>query len=84
MNYYGSLCLSDIPKELLRKAENGKTYLNIRVVKRKEADKFGNTHFVSCAPKKDEQKEGVNYIFGHLKESESKPNNVVSDNDLPL
>ena len=31
MNYYGSICLSDIPKEVIKEGKNGKKYLNITV-----------------------------------------------------
>lgn len=69
MNYYGSICLSDIPREVIKPAANGKLYVNIRVVERREVGQYGDTHFVSVAPKKEEQVEGVNYIVGNLKES---------------
>ena len=65
---YGSICLSDIPKRLFKKAENGKVYLNISIHKRKEVGKFGHTHFISCAPRKEEQQDGEFYICGDLKE----------------
>ena len=70
MNLYGSICITDIPKELFRKADNGKVYLNLRIYERKEIGKFGHTHVASCAPRKDEQKEGVNYFCGDFKVSE--------------
>lgn len=70
MNLYGSICLTDIPRELFRKADNGKVYLNLRIYERKEPGKFGHTHVASCAPRKDEQKEGVNYFCGDFKVSE--------------
>lgn len=40
-NYYGSICLTDIPKELIKTASNGKKYLNIDIYERKEVGKFG-------------------------------------------
>ena len=68
----GSICLSAVPKELFKKVKckdgQERVYLNIKVVKRKEVSQFGDTHFISCAPKKEEQKEGTNYIIGDLKE----------------
>lgn len=70
MNLYGSICLTDIPRELFRKADNGKVYLNLRIYERKEIGKFGHTHVASCAPRKDEQKEGVNYFCGDFKVSD--------------
>jgi hypothetical protein len=73
---YGSICLSDIPKELFKKvatANGDKIYLNIGIGELKEPRTFtdgGNertyTHYVTCAPKKDERKEGVNYFCGDL------------------
>lgn len=70
---YGSICLSDVPKELFKKAENGKVYLGISVNERKEVGQYGDTHFISCAPKKEERKDGVNYIIGNLKTYNPQP-----------
>lgn len=98
---FGSLCLSDIPKELIRdvtlKDGTKKKYLNISVVERKEPSRFGHTHFVSCSPKRDEQIEGKNYIFGDLKRYQPQPSAPPTaeeisaappmsddDNDLPF
>ena len=68
---FGSLCLSDIPKELIKDVtcKDGKVrkYLNISVLERKEVSQYGHTHFVSCSPKREEQRDGVNYIIGDLK-----------------
>lgn len=78
---YGSICLTDIPKELIKtvKCKDGKErkYLNISVHEKREKGQYGDTHFVSCAPKKDEQKEGVNYIVGNMK------THVLEDNVAP-
>lgn len=45
---YGSLCLTDIPKELITTGKNGKKYLNIVVNKRREVSQFGMTHYVKA------------------------------------
>ena len=96
---YGSICLSNVPKELFKKikCKDGKerVYLNIKICRRKEASQFGDTHFVSCEPaNKDERKEGVNYICGDLKEwipqnaapsqEEIAAAQPANDNDLPF
>lgn len=95
---YGSICLSAVPKELFKKVKckdgQERVYLNIKVVKRKEVSQYGDTHFVSCSPKKEEQKEGTNYIIGDMKEyvpqaaapSPEDVNNAQSanDDDLPF
>lgn len=73
----GSICLSDIPRDQIKKVtcKDGsvKMYLNIAVITRKQPQTFTNngvsrtyTHFVSCAPKKEERVDGVNYIIGDL------------------
>lgn len=73
----GSICLSDIPRDQMKKVtcKDGsvKIYLNIAVITRKQPQTFTNngvsrtyTHFVSCAPKKEERADGVNYIIGDL------------------
>ena len=67
----GSLCLSNIPRSEMKriKCKDGveRVFLNVAVVERKEKSQFGDTHFITCAPKKEERKEGVGYIFGDLK-----------------
>ena len=67
----GSICLSAVPKELFKrvKCKDGveRVYLNIQVGRRSE-EKYGNTHYISCRPPKEERKEGVNYFCGDLKE----------------
>jgi hypothetical protein len=42
-----SVCLDDIPAEYKRQAQNGKTYVNIRVDEKREADQYGKTHSVT-------------------------------------
>ena len=34
--FYGSLCLTDIPKELITVGKNGKKYLNIEIGERRQ------------------------------------------------
>lgn len=70
---YGSLCVSEIPKELFKKVacKDGKEriFLNLKICKRKEVGQYGHTHFISVEPvDKAERKEGINYICGDLKE----------------
>ena len=64
MDYHGSICLSDIPRRLIKVADNGKKYLNISIVERKEVGKFGETHFIAASCKKEEQVEGENRFIG--------------------
>lgn len=69
----GSICLTDIPKSQIKKVmcKDGKerAYLNIAIFAKKQPQTFGDrtyTHFVSCAPKKEDRKDGENYIMGDL------------------
>lgn len=68
-NLYGSICLSDIPKELITESKNGKKYLNIEVTALRQPSQYGATHAVKMSCKKADRKEGVNYYIGNLKPS---------------
>lgn len=77
---HGSICLSEIPKELIKKVvcKDGVTraYLNIRIVERKDPVTFGDrtfTHFVGACINKDEQEAGKKYIWGDLRPYGQKP-----------
>lgn len=82
---YGSICLSDIPKELIKTVtrKDGTTgkYLQLSVIEKKEPKTFEYpdgksktfTHFISCAPRKEEQVEGKNYILGDMQTWEGQP-----------
>lgn len=67
--FYGSLCLSDIPKELITVGKNGKKYLNIEVGERRQTSQYGATHYVKASVKAEQKREGVNYFIGDLKPS---------------
>lgn len=93
MDFYGSLCLSDIPRRLIKVADNGKKYLNISVVERKEVGKYGETHFITASCKKEEQIEGEKRFIGGIQPYAKKsptPQDVeqmpplAADDDLPF
>lgn len=72
-NLFGSICLSDIPREQMKKVmcKDGKEriFLNIFIGEKKAPLEFNGrkyTHFVSCAPKQEERIEGKNYYIGEL------------------
>ena len=68
-NRYGSICLSDIPRELITTSKNGKKYLNIEVNELRQPSQYGATHAVKMSVKKGDRKDGVNYYIGNLKPS---------------
>ena len=59
-----SICLSDLPKEKIQTANNGKKYINLVVDKRKEAGKYGETHtiYVSQSKEEREAKDDKKYV----------------------
>ena len=50
-----SLCLTDLPKEHIFEYKD-KKYIKLKVVEKKEVDKFGKTHYVEVDTWKPEQK----------------------------
>ncbi len=76
----GSICLTDIPVSQMKKVmcKDGKerVFLNVAIFAKKQPQTFGDrtyTHFISCAPKKEERIDGENYIMGDLETRSSKP-----------
>lgn len=52
------ICLSDLPKEWIKKSEkNGKSYIKLTVSKKKEKDQYGKTHSVCIDTFKPKSKE---------------------------
>lgn len=64
----GSICISDVPKELFKKADNGKVYLNIAVAERQAVSDYGDTHNIIASKPKDQRVEGEKPAYiGNLK-----------------
>jgi len=90
-----SICLSDIPKERITTASNGKKYINLVVDKKRETDRYGNTHTVYISQSKEEREakkdkiyvgNGKEYIFNNQQQSASVQENESqpSEDDLPF
>lgn len=87
-----NICLSDIQKDKITKANNGKSYASIIVDERREADKFGNTHTVYMNQTKEQRQARENKVYvGSGKEyvfenqtSKSTPTVVKDGDDLPF
>lgn len=58
-----SLCLSDIPKERMSKARNGKIYCNIVVAMRKEPDQWGRDLKVYMQPTQKDKENSIGKIY---------------------
>lgn len=81
--FYGSLCLTDIPKELITVGKNGKKYLNIEIGERRQPSQFGATHYVKASVKAEQKRDGVNYYIGDLKPSRYDNNQPSQQAEAP-
>ncbi len=52
-----NICLSDIPKEFMRKGNNGKMYVNLDVLPLRQQDAYGNSHSVKVDTWKPNQQQ---------------------------
>jgi hypothetical protein len=66
---FGSICLDDIPKELIVTGRNGKRYLQVIIDKRREPGKCGNTHYIKFYVRAKDRKPGENSHIGDLRPS---------------
>jgi len=64
-----NLCLSDLPKEHIFEYE-GKKYIKLKVVKKKEVDKFGKSHYIEVDTFKPDKKD--------------EPKEITQEDDLPF
>ena len=64
-----NLCLSDLPKEWIFEYE-GKKYIKLKVVKKKEVDKFGKSHYIEVDTFKPDKKD--------------RPKEITQEDDLPF
>lgn len=58
-----SICLSDLPKEKIKQALNGKLYINLIVTERRETDPYGNTLTVYADLTKEERESRVERTY---------------------
>lgn len=64
-NLYLDLCLSDIPKERIKTARNGKKYIKAIIKPRREADADGYDHYVAAfIPAAERQQDDKPAFFG--------------------
>jgi len=79
-----SVCLTDIPKENITKANNGKSYVSLVVDKKKETDAYGNTHTVYISQTKEERQRKEKKTFvGNGKEFNFENKDSGATDDLP-
>lgn len=84
---YGSICLSDIDRSVMKRVrtkDGEKVFVNVFIGERRNPVTFGDrtyTHYVSCAPPKEEREEGKYYNVGDLMEFKPAPS-VPSPEDV--
>lgn len=82
----GSICLSNIPKEQIKKGKDGKMYISIVIAERQEVSTYGETHtiFMSQTEEDRNAKAPKRYIGG-AKKHQPKPAPVTAEeiNNLP-
>lgn len=69
MNFIGSICLTDIPKELIKTGKNGKKYLNIWINEYQNKPQNSDyTHYIKVRPTKDQYELAKNgpYYLGNI------------------
>lgn len=73
-NLYLDLCLSDIPKERIRTAQNGKKYLKAIIKPRKEADRDGYDHYIAAfIPAEERNRDDKPAFIGRAQLKEEQP-----------
>ena len=72
--FYGSICLTDIPKDKITVSEkNGKKYLNISLWVNDELDQYQNVANISVSQTKDEREAKVKKTYiGNLKYAQAQ------------
>lgn len=50
-----SICVSKIPREAIKVAENGQKYVSIVIAEGKEPDAYGNTHYITLSQSREER-----------------------------
>jgi hypothetical protein len=80
-----SICLTELPKDKIKQAGNGKKYISLCVASRKETDMYGNTHTVYVSQSKEEREANTKTVFvGAGKEFVPQSVSVESVNEMPV
>lgn len=50
-----SICVSKIPREAIKVADDGRKYVSIVIAEGKEPDAYGNTHYITLSQTKEQR-----------------------------
>ena len=90
------ICLSDIPKERIKTAANGKKYIKAMVSPRKEADRDGYDHYIAAWIPQSERtpdtkplffgraQEKTEHTYSGFKARDNQPGETTNPDDLPF
>lgn len=76
------ICLSDIPRDLIREGNNGKKYISLSVGELKSPDEHGNDHYVSVYVPKNSRGADDKPIFigrGELRKEDGNSRPAYTD-----
>jgi len=76
-----SVCLSDLPKDKIFEYNN-KKYIKLKVVKKREVDQYGKTHYVEVDMFEPEQKT-ANEVIHETNYDQDKHRQEFKANDVP-
>lgn len=80
-----SICLTDLPKDKIKQAENGKKYINLCLSSRKETGKYGETHTIFVSQTKNEREFNTPVVYvGSGIEYAPRPVTGESINAMPV
>ncbi|WP_418409283.1 hypothetical protein [Alistipes sp.] len=81
-----SICVTDIPKERIKQANNGKKYIDVCVSELRKPDAYENTHCVFMRQSKEEREAKKDRIFigkGKAVQFKAAPNTPDSVEQMP-
>ena len=51
-----TICISDIPKQFVRKGRDGKEYIDVFIGKRRKVSPYGRTHYIKISHRVDKER----------------------------
>lgn len=92
-----SICLSDIPRSAIYEAQNGKKYLSLDIIAKKEKDQYGKDIAVSLSQTKEQREakadtvwlgNGRTFLFEQVQQPQAQQAapevKQETDDDLPF
>ena len=83
-----SICIDDLLQHVNEfqtvSNGNGKKYLRLNIGSRKEADNYGNTHYIQIDTWKPEPQQGGNFQTNQPQASQPAPQQNFDDEEIPF